>query len=86
MTVYIDPQSLGLPSRTIVAEIAPDTIAIFINRKSRIIMADGKKIIAKADIIKKVKPGRKIMLKTSAPVCSKTLEYLIDNGVEVNNY
>ena len=49
-------------------------------------MADGKKIIAKADTIKKVKPGRKIMLKTSAPVCSKTLEYLIDNGVEVNNY
>ena len=86
MTVYLDPQSLGLPSRTIVAEIAPDTIAIVINRKSRVVMADGKKIVAKADKIKKTKPGRKVMLKTSAPVCSKTLLFLADNGIEVSEW
>ena len=84
MTVYLDPQSLGLPPRTIVTEIAPDTIAIVINRKSRVVMADGKKIVAKADKIKKTKPGRKVMLKTSAPVCSKTLLFLADNGIEVS--
>ena len=84
MTVYLDPQSLGLPPRTIVVEIAPDTIAIVINRKSRVVMADGKKIVAKADKIKKTKPGRKVMLKTSAPVCSKTLVFLADNGIEVS--
>ena len=84
MTVYLDPQSLGLPPRTIVTEIAPDTIAIVINRKSRVVMADGKKIVAKADKIKKIKPGRKVMLKTSAPVCSKTLLFLADNGIEVS--
>lgn len=84
MTVYLDPQSLGLPPRTIVVEIAPDTIAIVINRKSRVVMADGKKIVAKADKIKKTKPGRKVMLKTSAPVCSKTLLFLADNGIEVS--
>lgn len=84
MTVYLDPQSLGLPPRTIVTEIAPDTIFIVINRKSRVVMADGKKIVAKADKIKKTKPGRKVMLKTSAPVCSKTLLFLADNGIEVS--
>jgi len=84
MTVYLDPQSLGLPPRTIVVEIAPDTIAIVINRKSRVVMADGKKIVAKADKINKTKPGRKVMLKTSAPVCSKTLLFLADNGIEVS--
>lgn len=84
MTVYLDPQSLGLPPRTIVVEIAPDAIAIVINRKSRVVMADGKKIVAKADKIKKTKPGRKILLKTSAPVCSKTLLFLADNGIEVS--
>ncbi len=84
MTVYLDPQSLGLPPRTIVTEIAPDTIAIVINRKSRVVMADGKKIVAKADKIKKTKPGRKVMLKTSAPLCSKTLLFLADNGIEVS--
>jgi hypothetical protein len=84
MTVYLDPQSLGLPPRTIVTEIAPDTIVIVINRKSRVVMADGKKIVAKADKIKKTKPGRKVMLKTSAPVCSKTLLFLADNGIEVS--
>jgi len=84
MTVYLDPQSLGLPPRTIVVEIAPDTIAIVINSNSRVVMADGKKIVAKADKIKKTKPGRKVMLKTSAPVCSKTLLFLADNGIEVS--
>ncbi len=85
MTVYLDPQSLGLPPRTIVVEIAPDTIAIVINSNSRVVMADGKKIVAKADKIKKTKPGRKVMLKTSAPVCSKTLLFLADNGIEVSD-
>lgn len=84
MTVYLDPQSLGLPPRTIVTEIAHDTIAIVINRKSRVVMADGKKIVAKADKIKKTKPGRKVILKTYAPVCSKTLLFLADNGIEVS--
>ena len=84
MTVYLDPQSLGLPPRTIVTEIAPDTIAIVINRKSRVVMGDGKKIVAKADKIKKTKPGRKVILKTYAPVFSKTLLFLADNGIEVS--
>ena len=83
MTKYIDPQLLGLPPQTIVEEINQKTLAIVINRKSRIIMADGMKILAKAVKIKQVKLGCKVVLKATAPLCSKTLEYLADHGIEV---
>ncbi|UCD65388.1 MAG: hypothetical protein JSW69_04995 [Deltaproteobacteria bacterium] len=83
MTDYVDPKSLGLHPRLLVAEIDKNTLAIVINRKSRIIMADGKKILANITKIKKAKPGKKVIVKTTAPVCSKTLQYLGDQGIEV---
>jgi len=86
MKTSLDPQSLGLHPRTLVEKVAPDTIAIIVERKSRIIMADGKKILAKAEKIKEAIPGCRVMLKTSAPVCSKTLQFLADNGIELNKF
>ena len=83
MTKFVDPKLLGLRPQTTVEEVNQDTLAIVINRKSRIIMADGKKLLDKAARIKKAKPGCKIMLKTTAPVCSKTLQYLADHGILV---
>jgi hypothetical protein len=83
MTHYIDPKSLGLKPRLVVEEIDGNTLAIVINRKSRIIMADGRKILANVEIIKKAKPGCKVMLKTAAPLCSKTLHYLATHGIDV---
>ncbi|MDX1775755.1 MAG: hypothetical protein R3297_04180 [Desulfobulbales bacterium] len=85
MPKYLDPKSLGLHTRTVIEELAPDTLAIVVNRKSRIIMADGIKILAKAGKIRDVKPGSKVVLKTAAPVCSKTLKYLADNEIEILN-
>jgi hypothetical protein len=85
MPEYVDPKSLGLPPRTVLEKIAPNTLAIVINRKTRIIMADGKKILARAAKIKVAKPDWKVILKTNAPVCSKTLQYLADNTIEVIN-
>jgi len=83
MTKFINPIALGLQPRTIIEEIDSDTLAIVINRKSRIIMADGRKIHAKAIKIIEARPGWKVMLKTSAPVCGKTLQYLAGHGIEV---
>jgi len=83
MTNFIDPKLLGLPPQTTIEEIKPDRIAIVINRKSRIIMADGRKILDKAAKIKKAKPGATVLLKTTAPVCSKTQEFLEEQGIEV---
>ena len=46
-------------------------------------MADGRKILAKAVKIKQAKPSSKVLLKTTAPVCSKTVQFLKEQGVEV---
>ncbi len=83
MAKYIDPRSLGLPSRTIVEEIDTKTLAIVIKRKSRIIMADGIKILAKVAAIKTARPRVTVVLKTTAPKCSKTLKFFEVNGLEV---
>jgi hypothetical protein len=83
MPNYIDPKSLGLQPRIVVEDIDGNTLAIVINRKSRIIMADGRKILALVKKIKKAKPGCKVMLKTVAPICSKTLQYLAEHGIGV---
>ena len=46
-------------------------------------MADGRKILDKSATIKEAKPDCQIMLKTTAPVCSKTLKFLADQGIKV---
>ena len=72
MTNFVDPKLFDLPPHTKIEEINSNTLAIVINRKSRIIMADGRKILAKAAKIKQSKPSSKVLLKTSAPVCTRT--------------
>ena len=71
----------GLKSRTLLVKIEENHIGIVKNRKSRIIMKDGNKILESAEQIKKVSPGTKVSLITNAPVCSKTEKYLLGNGI-----
>ncbi len=79
----INPKQFGLPQRTVLEQIGDRTIALVINRKSRIIMADGLKILEKAKKIKKVQPDVTVVLKTTAPVCSKTRTFLETSGIQV---
>ena len=58
-------------------------MAIVIDRKSRLIMADGRKIIAKAKKIKALRPETDLSLRTTAPICSKTKLFLEENDIEV---
>ena len=83
MTRIADSEALGLQRRTVIENISHDTMAIVINRKSRIIMADGRRIVANAAKIMKAKPGTTVVLKTMAPVCSKTIQYLADHRIKV---
>jgi hypothetical protein len=76
-------KQFGLPARTVLEQIDDNTIAIVINRKSRIIMADGKKVAEKALKIQGIDPSTAVVLKTTAPVCSKTVNYLQSAGVRV---
>ncbi len=52
------------------------------NVKSRIIMKDGKKIVETASIIKN-ETKKQVFLATSAPVCSKTKNYLISKNIQI---
>lgn len=79
----IEPVDFGLSPRTILDAVGKNHIAIVIDRKSRIIMSDGKKITEKAETIKKHKPATKVSVKTTAPVCSKTIKFLSENGIEI---
>lgn len=83
MAKLIDPQKYGLHTRTLIEEIDQQTIALVMHRKSRIIMSDGRKILEKILKMKSYDPDKLFVLKTSAPVCSKTQTYLEKEGVEV---
>lgn len=78
-----DPKEFNLPPRTVLEMIDAKTIAIVINRKSRIIMADGRKIMDKVKRITKTRPGMRVIVKTTAPVCSKTTEFLASEGINI---
>lgn len=79
----LSPKEFGLPPRTVLEQLNKQAIAIVIDRKSRIIMADGRKILEKAKKIGERRPDAKVSLKTSAPVCSKTVRYLESAGIEI---
>ncbi len=79
----LDPKGFSLPARTSLKQVDTNTIAIVINRKSRIIMADGKKILEKALKIQKIQPAVRVVLHTTAPVCSKTIRFLDSEKIQV---
>jgi hypothetical protein len=79
----VDPKQFGLSSRTYLIE-NKNTISIVIDRKSRIIMKDGKKILDQANAIQKIKE-KTITLLTSAPVCGKTKIFLSENNIDIKS-
>ena len=83
MNNTIDPKKFGLPGKTVIEDIGDNHYVLVVDRKSRIIMADGKKLVAKAEKIKDAEPGIKISLRSTAPVCSKTIRFLADQGIDL---
>lgn len=79
----VSPKNFGLPARTHLEQLDEDCIAIVVDRKSRIIMADGKKILEKVKKIQKVQPAMQVVLKSTAPLCSKTIQFLEAEGVRL---
>jgi len=78
----IDATRYGLSSRVVLEE---ENGGVFIVKriKSRIIMKDGRKILEQAQQIKSIEPNIKISLAISGPICSKTVAFLLENGIEV---
>jgi len=81
----VDPKEFGLHARTVLEQVDEDTIALVMARKSRIIMADGRTILEKVEQIQEVRPKVNVILKTSAPVCSKTIGFLDKAGITIHS-
>lgn len=84
MNDRIDPKDFGLPPRTVLQQVGKDRIALVMDRKSRLIMADGRKIIDKFQKITTTNPSLRVIVKTNAPICSKTATFLEAEGIEVS--
>ena len=78
----LDPKKYGLSTRVVLIENDQKEIIISIDRKSRIIMKDGIKIVEKARKIQQ-QENKTISVRTDAPVCGKTKQHLQKNGIEI---
>ena len=79
----LEPQSDGLSNRINLVRI-DHSIGIDIDRKSRIIMKDGDRIVKQAHAIQ-VKENKPVILITSSPVCSMAKQYLSANNILINS-
>jgi hypothetical protein len=77
----INPKRYSINSRASIFRTTNGGILVVINRKSRIIMKDGHKIIENVKKINKIEKDVKINIKIKAPLCSKTKIFLEKNGV-----
>lgn len=80
--VNIDPKKYGIHQR-VKLKGSGNEIFVLIERKSRVIMKDGNRIIQMAEKIKQTNPTKKISVLSTAPVCGKTEQLLLKNSITV---
>ena len=80
----IDPKLYNLHSRVILRKTKKD-IFVVMDRKSRIIMKDGVRIL---EIVKKIRGfeiEKNVGVLSGAPVCSKTQKFLTENNIAIKS-
>ena len=77
----IDPTQYNLSSRVDLRQDRSGDLLIIIDRKSRIIMKDGIRVLEMVKKINKTDPKKNISVRTSAPICSKTKKLLLENNI-----
>ena len=80
----IDPKLYGLHSRIVLRRNKKD-IYIVIDRKSRIIMKDGHRILENVKKIRDFENGKNVSVLSGAPVCSKTKKFLTKNNITIKS-
>ena len=81
----IDPKRYNLSPRLNLQENELNEFFIIIDRKSRIVMKDADRILEIANKIQSIEKGRNVSVLTSAPVCSKTLDFLSSYSIFVKD-
>ena len=79
----IDPTQYNLSSRVDLRQDRSGDLLIIIDRKSRIIMKDGIRVLEMVKKINKIDPKKNISVRTSAPICSKTKKLLLENNITI---
>ncbi len=82
----IDPQKFGLSLRTVLGQYFNNHMVLIKNRKSRIIMKDGRQIFKQIQQIQDHNPNLKTSFATNAPACSKTTTFLKEKGIEILSF
>jgi hypothetical protein len=77
----IDATQYNLSSRVDLRQDHSGDLLIIIDRKSRIIMKDGIRVLEMVKKINKIDPKKNISVRTSAPICSKTKKLLLENNI-----
>ena len=80
----VDPKLYNLHSRIILRKTKKD-IFIVIDRKSRIIMKDGHRILKIVKKIRGFETGKNVSVLSGAPVCSKTQKFLTKNKITIKS-
>jgi len=81
--LLINPKKFGLSSRNALGQLSQNQLVIIKDRKSRIIMKDGRQILSQIETIKNHEPEAEIILATNAPVCGKTTKLLNEKGIKI---
>ena len=80
----IDPKLYGLHSRITLRKNKKD-IYIVIDRKSRVVMKDGYRILEIAKKIRNFEIGKNVSVLSGAPLCSKTRKFLTENNITIKS-
>jgi hypothetical protein len=83
MNQSVDPKQFGLHPSSKIEQVDGNHFILRIERKSRIIMKDGEKILEKVAAIQASVPDAVVSVLTTAPVCSKTKRFLEDHDVRI---
>ncbi len=85
--ININPQKYNLSLGVKLQEdVSQNKLFIVFNRKSRIIMKDGFRIIKIAKKINKLDKNKTIGVLSSAPICSKTRNFLKENHIDIQAF
>jgi len=79
----IDPRKYNLSPRIRLQQNSINDLFIVIDRKSRIIMKDGYRIVEIVNSIQSAEKNSAVSVLTSAPVCRKTRQFLSERKIEI---
>ena len=79
----LNSKEYGLSTSTLVGKADNEQIFLIKDRKSRIIMKDGRQILDQIETIRINSQIKNIVLATNAPICGKTIRFFAENKIEV---